>query len=169
MKNTQLYPLIILVLSNSLTLTAADAQNYIRDIPINKFLIAANEGDKKTLVAMVNDGMSVDTRNHGVSALGYAIDGNQLDIVSFLLEQQASVTDVWPNNVTPVTAAVNEIYKNGRSYEILYLLLRYHPLKHALKYVEKPSWWNSHLTRILNKAIEDVEKRESEKSINSNE
>ncbi len=59
------------------------------------FLYAAKKGILPTLKFLVQNGVSVDTQDYGYTAIHAAVEGNQLDAVKFLIEEQKA----FPNTV----------------------------------------------------------------------
>jgi hypothetical protein len=162
MKNKIFASLVILLLCKSLTLAAGNTWGKNREEEA-QFFCAAYEGDIDTLKAMVQNGISANTTSkYGESVLGYAVAGLHIETARFLLEQRASVTDMVAPDQTPITVAL-ERYTEDQAPEMLHMLLRYYPSRHALKDSTEVKLLAAQMPgdpiiTILDDAIEEVEK-----------
>jgi len=75
---------------------------------------AAVDGDVKECERLVRSGVAVDVPDaHGVSALGYAISRQQVDVVRKLIELGARVNKRSNENHTPLIFTVRTLYGKG--------------------------------------------------------
>lgn len=160
-KNKVFVSLVVVLLCKSFTLTAGNTWGKTKEDQVYEFLVAAHKGNTDTLKAMVQRGMSVNTRNnHGDFALCCAVRGHQVEAARFLLEQRASVTDIDVTGRTSITFAL----QLSKGPEMLHLLLRHHPSRHTLTDSEEVKLLAAKLNgdqiiTMLDDAIDDVEKQ----------
>lgn len=171
--------LLILLSIKSFVLTAGPAMSKapiknetemisLRD-QTDRFLKAVGRADFATIKTLVQNGLSVDTKNDwGITPLCFAIHDKNPHLAYFLLELGASVVE--PSGVyeSPIIVALEQAEHD--SCEILYELLKLHPQKHALKESKRLRWlayWRDPQIPILEKALDEVEESQPKRTVAS--